>query len=320
MSNIANFDESHAKLKGFNDFYNDKIGPYLESREAERKTKVIKGKKIGALIALVGVVIGVVSFSSGGPRSILGLFMPIVMGMGIGYAVLHNVANKDTGEITKFVLQNICTFIGWEFFREGFEEPDLENWYYNCLLSSGYDRVTFEDQMSGNVNDADFSFCECHMERKGKDRNGNTNWVTVFRGILLSVDFHREFLGRTVVLRDGKLWNAKKKSGMKRVGLVDPVFEKKFEAYSTDQVEARYLLTPVFMQTLVDLEESVSGKKIRFGFFDDKLHIAIEAPNQFEIGSMLKTLIDVERTKKILKEINAILNVIDSVSKTKKRR
>jgi len=40
---------------------------------------------------------------------------------------------------------------------------------------------------------------------------------------------------------------------MKRVGLVDPVFEKIFEAYGTDQVEARYLLTPTFMQRLVRL-------------------------------------------------------------------
>ena len=131
----------------------------------------------------------------------------------------------------------------------------------------------------------------------------------------MQIDYPREFMGRTVVLRDAGIFNRKKKKGMKRVGLVDPVFEKIFEAYSTDQVESRYLLTPTFMQRLVDLETSVSGKKIRFGFLEGKLFIAIEAPNQFEAGSMFKPLTDTDRTEKILHEISAIFNVVDGILK-----
>ena len=105
---------------------------------------------------------------------------------------------------------------------------------------------------------------------------------------------------------------------MKCVGLVDPVFEKIFEAFGTDQVEARYLLTPVFMQTLVDLENSINGKNIRFGFDKNQLFIAVETNDQYEAGSMFKPLIDPARTQKILDEIGAVYDVVDIVSRAKR--
>ncbi|PHR91122.1 MAG: hypothetical protein COA69_13815 [Robiginitomaculum sp.] len=318
MSNIVPFDESRPEFNGFNAFYNDKIGPYLESREQERKVGVTKAKKIGFGIAISGLLVAITIYMKTG--SMPGLIIPALMGVGIGFAVLHHIANALSGEIKQYMMENICEFIGWKYSEKDFISPDLEPWQANRLLPRYYDRVKFEDQMSGNAHGADFSFCESHMEKKHTDKDGKTHWSTVFRGIMLEIDFHREFLGRTVVLRDGGFFNMKKKAGMKRVGLVDPVFEKIFEAYGTDQVEARYLLTPVFMQKLVDLESTVSGKKIRFGFFDRRLHIAVEAPNQFEVDSMFKTLLDTSRTEKILSEISAIFDVIDGVSKPQKKR
>ena len=88
-----------------------------------------------------------------------------------------------------------------------------------------------------------------------------------------------------------------------------------FEAYGTDQVEARYLLDPVFMQKLIDLEQSVDGKKIRFGFLGGKLHIVVQTPNRYEAGSMLKPLTAPDRTQKILDEIGAIYDIVDAVLK-----
>ena len=67
------------------------------------------------------------------------------------------------------------------------------------------------------------------------------------------------------------------------------------------------------MQRLVDLENSVDGKKIRFGFTGGLLLIAVETANRYESGSMFKPLIDAERTQKVLDEIGAIYDVIDGV-------
>ena len=189
------------------------------------------------------------------------------------------------------------------------------------LIRKGYEgvegyrsnKIKLEDEISGEAHGAIFNSIEVKLTRKsGKNR------VIDFRGQLMSITFPRKFLGRTIVLRDKGFLQGKKKGDMKRVGLVDPVFEKIFEAYGTDQVEARYLLTPVFMQTLVDLERSIGGKNIRFGFDQNKLFIAVETPNQFEAGSMLEPLTDPARTQKILDEIGAVYDVVDVVSRAKR--
>ena len=309
--------ESRAEFTGFDRFYEDKVHPYLLAREQDRIARVAKGKKYGLITATIISAIALLIGIRIGNFIVPLIAIPIsgLIGWGVSYAML----TKLKGETKQFLMNNICTFLDWKFQEKGFTPPDLALYRTNRLLPS-WDRVSFEDQMSSSVDGAEFTFCEAHLERKSRDKDGNTTWTTVFRGILLEVDFPRKFLGRTVVLRDAGIFNSKKKAGMKRVGLTSPKFEKIFEAYSTDQVESRYLLTPTFMQTLIDLETSVSGKKIRFGFLNDKLHVAVEAPNQFEAGSMYKPLTDTARTHKILGEISAVIDVIKSVSQDKQRK
>ncbi len=317
MSNPNLTFETRAEFKGFDKFYLDTIHPFLLEKEQERLKHVAKGKKYGSFAAsafsLIAIVLAIKShayFAAG---------ILVVVGILVGVGISHVMLSKLRGETKQFLMSNICGFLGWDFQKKDFEPPNLKLYKKNKLLPS-WDRVNFEDRMSGTENGAKFNFCEAHLERENRDSDGNRSWSTVFRGILMEVDFHREFLGRTVVLRDAGIFNFKKKAGMKRVGLVDPKFEKIFEAYSTDQVESRYLLTPVFMQKLVDLETSVSGKKIRFGFLENKLHIAVEAPNQFEAGSMYKPLTEKTRTEKIMNEISAIYEVINGVGKPKLRK
>ncbi len=310
------FSEDRPEFSGFNTFYDSTIYPYLLEKEQGRIERVDKGKKYGVITAGSFALLAFFlsyrfhHFPAAGIIALAG----IVGGFGVSYAMLSEIR----GETKKFLMESICGFLGWDFQEDGFEPPNLKLHKANKLLPS-WDRVNFEDKMSGTVNGAEFTFCEAHLEKESRDSKGRQQWSTVFRGILMEVDFHRAFLGRTVVLRDAGIFNFKKKAGMKKVGLASPKFEKIFEAYSTDQVESRYLLTPVFMQKLVDLETSVSGKKIRFGFLEDKLHIAVEAPDQFEAGSMYKPLTDTERTRKIMNEISAVFDVITGVGKDKRR-
>ncbi len=314
---MHNFNENRPEFKGFSKFYAKNIHPFLLEKELQRQAKLEKGNQYGIITASVIVLIAV--FMALKFKILLVSAFLGAVGILCGFGVRYGMVSKLRGQTKQILMGNICKFLGWSFQAKDFGEPDLSLWKPNKLLP-GWDRVNFEDQMSGTVNGAQFTFCEAHLETRHKDSKGNTTWRTAFRGILFEVDFQREFLGRTVVLRDAGFFNFKKKAGMKRVGLVDPKFEKIFEAYSTDQVEARYLLTPTFMQKLVDLETSVSGKKVRFGFLRDKLHIAVQAPNQFEAGSMFKPLTGSERTEKILTEIGAVLDVINGVRDAKRQR
>lgn len=315
------FNEDRPEFSGFNKFYGQEIEPYLTAHESVRQDQVSKGKLRGGAVAIIGLLIAAYCYVRFGLNAaaiqpkIFSILIPSCAGIGIGFAVLHSHLSDLKGQVKNHLMGNICAFLNWQYSEKGFEPPLLDIYQQNDLLSGRIDRTAFEDQMRGHAHGADFTFCEAKLERKDKDSKGRTQWHTVFRGILLEIDFHRDFAGRTVVLRDAGLFKAKKRKGMKRVGLADPVFEKIFEAYGTDQVEARYLLTPTFMQRLVDLEQSVDGKNARFGFLDGKLYIVVDAPNQFEAGSMFQSFGDGARTQKILDEVGAIYNVIDGVMK-----
>jgi hypothetical protein len=95
--------------------------------------------------------------------------------------------------------------------------------------------------------------------------------------------------------------------------LVDARFERAFEVYSTDQVEARTLMHPVFMERLLEMETIFKGKSVRCGFEMGDLLVAVEGGDKFEAGSMFKPLADPERARKLITEIGLVFRLIDAV-------
>ena len=105
------------------------------------------------------------------------------------------------------------------------------------------------------------------------------------------------------------LWKPKDK--FKKVILEDPEFMKRFNVYSSDQVEARYLITPSFMRRFMDLKTSFGAKTIKCSFFNDNLMIAISThKNLFEIGTLFRP-INKKSVRKFFAEIESILNMVE---------
>jgi len=309
---LHQFDEHHPEFKGFSAFYYSDILPDLERDELRRLDAMARIKKNLIGIAVVTLAALAIFIYKSMPTATY-IFILAIGGMGAAGSAKYVMRNvrSDTKEN---IVGNLCRFLGFAFQAEMEVSPRLDQFQELGLVTKNYGRSKFEDQISGQAHGAKFLLHEAHLEKR-EGTGKNRRWVTKFRGQLLVIEFHQKFLGRTIVLRDKGWLQGKKKDDMKRVGLVDPVFEKIFEAYGTDQVEARYLLTPTFMQHLVDLENSVDGKNIRFGFDGGMLFIAVETANRYEPGSMFKPLTETTRTQKILDEIGAIYDVIDGVMK-----
>jgi hypothetical protein len=102
-------------------------------------------------------------------------------------------------------------------------------------------------------------------------------------------------------------------SKLQRVGLEDPKFEREFEVYGSDQVEARALVHPVFMERLLALETKFSGSRIRCAFENGDLLIAVEGRNRFEAGSMFSPLADPKRVRQVVSDVAEILRLIDAM-------
>lgn len=102
------------------------------------------------------------------------------------------------------------------------------------------------------------------------------------------------------------------KRKMQDVKLEDVSFDKRFNVYTTDQVEARYLLTPTFMEKLKSLETAFGAKNIKCSFFDNQTMFAIPCKKDlFELGSLFIPLSSHKPIEQFYNELNSIQQMID---------
>ena len=110
-----------------------------------------------------------------------------------------------------------------------------------------------------------------------------------------------------------------KEEKLDKIILEDPKFNKKYNAYSSDQVEGRYILTTAFIERFQNLQTAFKSKNIKCSFYDNKLMIAISTnKNLFEICNINKSF---ENTKDILefyKQVSSIYQIIDYFKLDKK--
>jgi hypothetical protein len=178
-----------------------------------------------------------------------------------------------------------------------------------------YDRVVAEDEIFGVYRAMAISIVELRLTRgSGKSEQA------IFDGLLMKVRLPRKLSGTTAVIADnGVLGNLRDRfegGGSARVRVEDPLFEKLYKVYGTDQVGARALLTPAFMERFRKLGE-------RLGFMgplalaqDNLLTIALPKSsyhNLFEPPSYRKSAKSEDAVLKLYGDIAAVLQAADAV-------
>ncbi|AOL94594.1 DUF3137 domain-containing protein [Porphyrobacter sp. LM 6] len=163
-------------------------------------------------------------------------------------------------------------------------------------LVPSYDRSNFEDRWFGTLEGHAFNLYEAHLEEQ-RGSGKNRRWVTVFRGVIIQMGFGRRFQSTTLLQRAGAHRKWLGLGGVKdsvnfdghrldRVDQVHPAFEEVFSLYSDDQVEARVLVHPVYVEHLLRLERAFGGKELRALFAGGEVILAVEGRDMFESGSI----------------------------------
>lgn len=304
-------DLAHLDDAGFATLYGERIEPLFSAAETDRLAAVTTFRRrmaIGAPLAMVLAVLTFVFFHEGIAALIVGAISGVV-----AYTVAYLPLQKISDRVKDNSLQAIAAAIGVTYAGSGGQPASVARFRALDLLPS-FDRSHFEDFFHGERQGCVFDLCEAKLEDERRDKDGDRTYVTVFRGQMIRIAFPKAFLGVTVVRRDIGRFNGLRGMGeLKRVTLGDATFEKAFEVYSDDQVEARYLVHPVFMERLLHLERAFNGRKVRCGFQDGDLLIAVEGENKFEIGDMFKPLADPARARKIVDDIAEVLRLMDAV-------
>lgn len=306
---LANLDDAT-----FERLYRERIEPCFAANESERRAAVAQFNRRmasgGALAAAIAVAIFLYFH---------GVVPALLTGFMVGFfAWLY--AQAPLASVGQRLKEQYCAAIaeamGASFTIKGFEPPALERMKQLRLLPP-YARAQFEDLFSGAYRQSHFELYEGCLKQRRTSSKGRTRYVTVFRGQLIRLHFPRNFLGVTIVRRDAGVFNAfggGELEGRKlaKVGVVSE-FERAFEVWGTDQVEARYLLHPTMMARLLDLEKTLHGRRLRCAFQDGDMLIAVEGGNLFEPGDLFKPLVDPVRARRIVDEVAGVMKVMEQV-------
>lgn len=104
----------------------------------------------------------------------------------------------------------------------------------------------------------------------------------------------------------------KRKNKFQGVKLEDVEFDRKFQVISEDQLEARYLVTPAFMDRLKGLQTAFGTQKVKCSFFENKIMFAISTNKDlFEVGSLFASLDKSRQVNNFFNELTSILNLVD---------
>ena len=194
--------------------------------------------------------------------------------------------NRIISELVKLVDANLV-YYPEQYVSEGeYREADI--------FRNPRDRYGGDDLVEGTLGITHCRFSEIHHQEKKEsvDSKGRrqTRWVTVFKGIFFVADFNKHFLGRTYVLPDaagsflgiGKLFENFRFHRGERIELENPEFEELFTVYGTDQIEARYILSPSLMERLINFRRK-ANVEIHLSFVHSKLFMALNvSENLFE--------------------------------------
>ena len=211
------------------------------------------------------------------------------------------------------------------------------NQYFNrdflehCSILPNYDRSSGSDYISGTYRGVPITYCDLHLEveQESTDSDGNTttSYYTVFRGPVINLAL-RQPLNGYVRIRERK--NPRKEKGFfsgiingaadlfnidqNTVETENAQFNQQFKVDTSDPQLAFYVLTPQFMEHIVQADMIVNGyTNIEFnqGIVTLALNNGTDA---FELGKYKKNdhFLD-EARQRFRYELNSILGIVDEM-------
>lgn len=268
------------------------LGAWLTGQSDERaavKAKVSRWRWIAFAAALAVVVVVLAAGGEGGFALQLGFFTGMA-GFGMAELIKRPLLNKLKGGINGA----IAAALGLDYAVEVEPGKSFELAKQFGLVPY-YQDARFQDLWWGVVGGQPFTLHEAKLtEQRGSGKNRRT--VTVFEGSILSIGFNRRFQSTTLLEPDGQrrkfLIGGEKESceiggvTMERIDITHPGFEDRFTLWSNDQVEARYLVHPEYVERLLGIEAAFSGEDIRALFHEGDLLITLRTGDLFESGSL----------------------------------
>ena len=177
------------------------------------------------------------------------------------------------------------------------------------------DRYYSNDLTHGKYNNIGFTQADVTVQDEHTDSDGDTTYVTVFKGRYMIFEFPKKFEFKMMITPKGHYNNVTSKNDRKfnKIEVESTEFNKRFHVYAQDGFEAFYLLDPASIINIQELEDKYNNRVSLF-FCDDKLFIGINNGNDsFEPPAPNKPLDEKVELEKVNTDIKVIIDFVDKL-------
>ena len=300
-----------------------RLRPSLATLEAERRSLLIK-RNTGK-IWITGFLLGglLLTFLLSKNGAFAGLITLVIAAIGalICHSIFFNATNAryQQGFKHKVVSKVVKTLAPQiNFHPSQFISKD---WFIRSQLFARPDRYRGEDYYIGKIGKTELFFSEVHAEQKhtSTDSKGHTktHYTTLFKGIFLIADFHKEFRSKVTVTPDklegfGFLGKKLQQLGGRVERMENVEFERLFVVRASDPVEARYILTPTMQERFIELTRKWTPE-IRASFQDSLVYLALPTKSDWFEGDIKTSVADPHQFRNLVAQLSACLSTVEDL-------
>lgn len=165
-----------------------------------------------------------------------------------GFAAYSNYRARFKHEVAAEVFKIVCPTASYAplegIAQQVFDEPGIFS------TRGGFES---DDRVRGTIGQTPFEAADVNRSYSTGGKNSRT--IVVFRGLFFHLDFNKTLRGVTLVdPRSGSRESIGDRSDLTTVMLENTAFDAQFTVHTSDEVEARYILTPAMMERILALQ------------------------------------------------------------------
>ncbi len=227
----------------------------LEELENERK-KIAKKSRIFYALAFVFMILGMALCFFVHPLFMLLIFIGVIL-LVVIMPQVNKFKKKFKGSVVSAMIKEE---LGSDaVYRQSGGIPIEE---INALgVAAEPDRHYEEDYITCTYNDIPYEMCDCTLQERvvTRDSKGNrqVTYETYFKGRVIKIDFQRDLNMELKVVNNATRGFKYKPLLPFETELIE--FNKKFKCYASSKEDGFYILTPMLIQKMLELENKFKG-------------------------------------------------------------
>lgn len=282
------------------------ILPFLKTIEKQRQKIAINYVFIG-----IGAFVGVCFIISNLGLVAQSKFIATILGLVIiVFATKKHYLKNMEKKIKAKVLNKIIQNLGFSWTNSFINS----NIITKSKLFVGFDFMSKDDEFVALKDNLAIAICEAKISKNAKIKRSNLmskiDTPSAFNGVIIACMFYDKNISSHTILVPKN--SAQDVLNLNKTELESPKFNEKYAVFTNDEIEARVILNPSFMEKLSEFTNIFGKDEAYCAFYENIVLVGINSTKDLFALQIKQNLEEYkEQFDKITSELKSVINLID---------